>query len=272
MTSNRPSWEPKRWSDGASDAPEALRPALQDARVEHVGADRVARLAERFSVGGVAAVGSSNISALGAVGAGSAGVAYKLWAALSGVVAVSALTLVIWNGVSSTDPLDARHSSPPSVSRAEQTTSVTATAVSELVQAVPAAMPTAASAVDDVAPGDVAPGAARPAARGAARRRTTSTDEPAVAAVGKLDAAAELAILNQAQDALSQAPRRALTLAGDHERAYPRGVFAQEREVIAIEALIKLQRSDEATKRGREFLSTFPSSTHAPRVQNMLGE
>ena len=44
----------------------------------------------------------------------------------------------------------------------------------------------------------------------------------------------------------------------------------QEREVIAIEALMKLGRSDEARLRADRFSRTFPGSAHTPRVMQLV--
>lgn len=270
MSPRRSSLEPRRWSEATSDAPEALRAALQDARDTNVGSERVARLAERLGVdsGAAAGVGLSSVGAAG-LGTASAVVSYKLWAYLSGVVAVSAVSIVMWSSLGPLDALDA-HAAVATADVQDVLPSVAdrdAPAVLQRTHPSSAPLPVIARAKPSV---DVS----RPVAHLASRRRLpTSADGPATeTARGSPDPQAELTILNRAQDALAQAPRRALTLAEDHARAFPRGVFAQEREVIAIEALIKLQRSDDATARGRAFLATFPTSTHAPRVQHMLGE
>jgi len=272
MSDGRSSWEPRRWSDATSDAPEELRAALQDARDTTLSAadsERVATLAERLGVGGgvTTGVALSNLPGVGSagVGAGSAAVAYKLWAYLSGVVAVSAVALVVWTNLGPSAPPDAHAVGAPRVVRDE----VVGVVASPPSVALPPVLPVSAPE-PVIASAEAVVTAAPSASRIASRRRPSSIVAAPVAA--KLDAQAELTILHQAQDALPQTPRRALTLAEDHARDFPRGVFAQEREVIAIEALIKLQRSDQATARGRAFLSTYANSTHAPRVQRMLGQ
>ncbi len=84
------------------------------------------------------------------------------------------------------------------------------------------------------------------------------------------DPEAELELLRRAQRALGRSPGRALALAARHARDYPRGVFAQEREVVAIEAQLKLRRSGVALARARRFVERFPHSPHLHRVQALV--
>jgi len=81
----------------------------------------------------------------------------------------------------------------------------------------------------------------------------------------------EFSLLEQAQRALGGDPRRALDLADRDERQFPVGALAQEREVIAIEALAELGRADEARARARSFFQAFPGSVHGPRIAAMTG-
>lgn len=77
----------------------------------------------------------------------------------------------------------------------------------------------------------------------------------------------ELALVSRAQRALAADPARALALAERHRRLYPDGGLAQEREVIAIEALRALGRGAEAKARARRFGRRYPGSAHLPRVE-----
>ncbi len=76
----------------------------------------------------------------------------------------------------------------------------------------------------------------------------------------------EVDFLRRAQAALASSPSEALKMADDHPSAYPRGVLAQEREVIAIDALTRLGRRREADLRAAAFRSNFPRSAHLSRV------
>jgi hypothetical protein len=85
------------------------------------------------------------------------------------------------------------------------------------------------------------------------------------------DPSAELALLRRARRALAVTPHRALALAAEHSDKYPRGVFAEERELIAIEALAVIDRAA-AKARARTFALDHPHSVHAARIQVLLAE
>lgn len=269
MSEGRSSWEPRRWSEPDSDGPAALQLGLQDARVLQPEAAQVARLAERLGVGSGGVVVGAGLASTAPV---SGVVAYKLWAYLSGVVAVSSVAFVMLNEFPTLESIHVTNAD----AREPVTQPVAETgAQAVLAEVIDTPQTPRVEVTEETSPlaveRTIAP-------RGSTRRRGVTSVSvaaaPPASAVGngKLNPQGELAILNGAQDALAQAPRRALSLVQDHARDYPSGVFAQEREVIAIEALIKLQRSDAAAARGRAFLNVFPTSTHASRVRQMLGE
>jgi hypothetical protein len=81
---------------------------------------------------------------------------------------------------------------------------------------------------------------------------------------------AESAIVARAQDALASDAERALELADEHHRLFPTGVLAEEREVIAIDALARLRRVDAAAARARELEIHFPKSPHRHRVRALV--
>lgn len=81
---------------------------------------------------------------------------------------------------------------------------------------------------------------------------------------------AELGLLRQARAALDSDPGRALSLCADHARMFARGALGQEREVIAIDALLRAGRLAEARERARLFNERFPASAHARRVAALL--
>lgn len=81
-------------------------------------------------------------------------------------------------------------------------------------------------------------------------------------------AADESALLRQAQAQLKSNPARALALTHEHRRQFPRGALAQEREVIAIDALARLGQGSEAQKRARDFDERYPGSAHRRKVES----
>lgn len=80
----------------------------------------------------------------------------------------------------------------------------------------------------------------------------------------------EIELLRRAQDALTASPADALRAAEDHARAYPRGMLAQEREVIAIDALVRLGRRSEAEARAARFRERWPTSAQVRRIDTLV--
>jgi hypothetical protein len=60
-----------------------------------------------------------------------------------------------------------------------------------------------------------------------------------------------------------------LSLTREHARRFPQGALAQEREVIAIEALSRLGRTEAARQRGTQFERQYPGSAHQPKVEQV---
>jgi hypothetical protein len=63
----------------------------------------------------------------------------------------------------------------------------------------------------------------------------------------------------------------ALAATEAHTRKYPRGVLVQEREAIAVRALILLGRTDEARARVERFREHFPDSLLLPALESTAG-
>jgi hypothetical protein len=84
--------------------------------------------------------------------------------------------------------------------------------------------------------------------------------------------ATEIDVLQRASDALRASPATALALADDHARRFPRGVLSQEREVIAIEALVALGRPGEARDRAARLFADAPDTAHRPRIEALLND
>ncbi len=80
----------------------------------------------------------------------------------------------------------------------------------------------------------------------------------------------EAELVGAAQRALEADAREALRLAGAHARHYADGMLAQEREVIAIDALVRLGRRAEAERRAERFSQRWPRSAHLRRITVLL--
>ncbi len=77
-------------------------------------------------------------------------------------------------------------------------------------------------------------------------------------------------MVERSRVALDHDPALALDQAQAHARIYPDGVFAQEREVLAIEALLKLRRRAQALVRAERFVERYPESSHVRRVRALI--
>lgn len=81
----------------------------------------------------------------------------------------------------------------------------------------------------------------------------------------------EVSYLRRSRNALTSDPARALSIANGHPSIYPHGSLDQERELIAIDALVRLGQRDEARARADAFRARYPNSAHLGRVSALLG-
>jgi hypothetical protein len=82
----------------------------------------------------------------------------------------------------------------------------------------------------------------------------------------------EVELLKEARSALGVDPARAFALTERCRARYPSGSFAQEREFIAVSALYRMGRSEEARSRLSLFKMHYPSSAYLPALNRLLGE
>jgi hypothetical protein len=155
----------------------------------------------------------------------------------------------------------------------------------------PAALPSKAAAAP--APGEAPrPAALRPAfapaphhavaAASSAREKVERTSEPSIdeprdearpvappTMSGVL--AAEQALLDPARAALAQGDGAgALARLAQHERRFPNGALAQEREAMTIRALVLAGDRDAARARAESFRSRYPGSLLTPMIEKTL--
>jgi hypothetical protein len=108
--------------------------------------------------------------------------------------------------------------------------------------------------------------AVKPAAQPAAQTPAQPATAPSVSA----EAVTELSLLRQAQVALVARPREAYALTQQHRAKYPRGQFAEERDAIAIQALLRIGERDVALDLAERFVAAHPSSAHAHTFRELL--
>lgn len=124
-----------------------------------------------------------------------------------------------------------------------------------------------------VPPPPVAPAPhAPPASRSAPRRVGPKANaENARAATQPAEAPpSEWQLVRQAREALVSDPDASLRLTDEHARRYPHGALAQEREVIAVDALVRLGRRDDAKARADVLLRRFPQTAHRAHIESLL--
>jgi hypothetical protein len=80
----------------------------------------------------------------------------------------------------------------------------------------------------------------------------------------------EAELLLQARRALVSDPAQALGWVREHERRFSTPSLAQEREIIAIDALRRLNRIREANARTERFHARYPSSIHARSIESPM--
>lgn len=117
------------------------------------------------------------------------------------------------------------------------------------------------------APSQVEPGA--PAASD-----TPITDAPVAAQAApddkpSLPPPSELSLIERAEASRAR-PGEALAFLAKHEEVYPRGALAQEREVLAIELLLKAGKLGRAETRAERFEDAYPRSAHLPRLRALF--
>jgi hypothetical protein len=245
-------------------SPSQLMLALRAARAAIGGEQDVERLRRRLEAtlgaGGESALAVSGMEAQAALSGA------KLWVLLLGAaVGVSAL---MYLGL---------HRELPK-RNAAQAGGAPAFVVSRA--ASPGIVQPAAEALPAVVSTDVvrAP-TSRPELRASPARKTSdvvrsSPERSRVQAIARStlqsDPDAEIALVTGAQSLLARQPNEALALLTEHERRFPHGLLAQERDTLRIDAERALGRHAQALGHARAFVAQFPDSPQARGIQRWL--
>jgi hypothetical protein len=94
---------------------------------------------------------------------------------------------------------------------------------------------------------------------------------PAAAALPS-SSSSEFVLVKRGQQVLVSDPNQALLIAEEHARLFPAGDLLQEREVLAVEALVRLGRRNEAKVRADALLRRFPDTPYMLRLAHSLKE
>ncbi len=101
------------------------------------------------------------------------------------------------------------------------------------------------------------------------RKLRARSSEPKAAAIA-LENPSEMELIREAEY-LRKQPSQALRKLDEHARLYPDGMLAQEREVLAIEALLAAGQRPAAEARAERLAANHPGSAHLRRVRVLLG-
>jgi len=238
-------------------APPILRAALAAARADTPSAAHLASLAAKLPLTAPAAAAAPASVLSGAL----------IGAALGALVSGAAL---LWPADHAAEPaarrpLPAEVASPavPAPPRAGTASSPVPRAEAPSPPASPplAAAPSPARAISA---SSSTPLPVEPVAAPASPGETAGTAAPALAPE------TEVHLLERAQDALGASAAEALALTRQHAGRFPGGALAQERELVAIQALLRLGQAGEARARGARFLAAFPGSAHRRRIEALV--
>ncbi len=100
----------------------------------------------------------------------------------------------------------------------------------------------------------------------AASERSANTEEPELPTREP-----EIALLKRAREALARNPGTALALAEQHRELYPKGRLGQEREVIAVTALMRMGLPTSAKDRAEQFKRSYPRSAYIGQLERIVG-
>lgn len=243
--------DPLRWAESGADAPPALARDIRVLRAERASTMQLAALERRLIAELTVPTFARASSASAELGLGAKSLGSLVLACAVGLIALVAYVRQE-AAPGRSNPLPR---APAASSRAAAP--APARAIAPQPRAASNSQSSEAAVVDAA---DFRP------SRAADRERRRRSSAPAITPTPET----ELALLRRSQAALDGDPSAALDLAEQHARDYPRGLFAQEREVLAIEALLKLRRKPAAVDRAAHFVQRFPDSPHARRVRALL--
>jgi hypothetical protein len=217
---------------------------------------------------GVAAAGAAKGGSVAgaAVRAGSGG----LWAAVKGTFGVGGLMLGAAVGVAVGAAGHAFLASPAAAS-----------AVARPVPSAEVASPAPPRSTPSVTPWEEVPPSAPtgstastvPAPAPSPAPTASHPDDDARGDHGSKDSslASERALIDMARTAVARGQGdAALAALGRHERDFPHGRLAEEREWLAIQALVQTGATDEARARSVRFRRAFPRSLMLPALDQVL--
>ncbi len=123
---------------------------------------------------------------------------------------------------------------------------------------------------EPAAPPSVASAPRAPVVRGLAPLHAGASDAASPVARVPEAQASEWQLVRRARETLDKDPSASLRFAAAHARLYPHGALAQEREVIVIDALMRLGRGQDAKARAEALLRQSPETVHRAHIEALL--
>ena len=222
--------DPLRLTDPASGAPPELRALFEAGARDLPSKGELASLSAKLGPLLGPSVGASGAAASGGSGVGLGKLAAIAAAIVGGAVLVSSLNREVPENVPDARPL-------PGAEQAAKPAEP------------PAATPPASEST-------TAPAVESPSAT------PSAVERPAPRIERRSNAEIEADLLERARAALGSNPSHAFALTSEHKLRFPGGALAQEREVIAIDALRRLGKNEQAALRADQFAKNYPSSAH----------
>ena len=148
---------------------------------------------------------------------------------------------------------------------------------SESLRAESAAVPTAVAPMAIPTPAPKPAAVARAMIPRPAPAPTSASDEararevPAEARMASRLREESAAVLSIRKTLLGGDTKEALRMLDRARVQFPNGALVEEREALAVRALVTSGQKDLARKRGEAFLQAFPKSPHASEVRAVLG-
>jgi hypothetical protein len=262
--------DPARLLDARSDTTAGVRAVLRSGQRGVPGPDQLARLAARLPLGPLPPpTGSSPLAPVIAPLAAPSVVPGAIVGALLGLLVVAGWAVRDAGSSRRDDSAAAAVVTKVATPIAAQSVAPTRSVDAPVEPHDPARAPGTSSAPRGPAP----PGASVEMPQNEAPIAAASDapagagSPPAPGVAGDLET--EVHLLERARIALGADPGAALGLATEHARRFPGGALGQERELIAVTALVALGRRPEAQARAASLLERFPGSPYRGRLESL---
>jgi hypothetical protein len=258
--------DPPRLLDSLSGS-DPVKIALDAARGDGPSADQLTRLAGKLPLGlpTGGGGGGGKLVIKGAIHGASVSAPIATGAPiLSGALLGAVLGIAVVGGAWVASPRAPEDASPSAVTSASST-ALPSPISRPAVTAEVTSRPENRATETPKAPQSALPNAPQPPPT-AESANTPVESAPSIASP-PVENESEAAMLRRAQDALGASPSKALEITSQHMARFPSGNLAQEREVLAIQALLALGRAGEARARAAQFATRYPGSAHLRRIE-----